>query len=118
MHRKDASIPILAVGVDDSNKILFFDCRGENTKPICTASKVHRAPVVAMAYNPAFHCVVSADESGTVEYWRPPDASAILADNAEVQVEKPDGVFNMKSATSLFEFKKVGPVAGSSTAFG
>lgn len=48
-----------------------------------------------MAYNNRFDCVVSVDESGMIEYWRP---------NGDY--EKPDGVFKYKSSTDLFEFKK------------
>ncbi|KAL8740316.1 MAG: hypothetical protein Q9190_006969 [Brigantiaea leucoxantha] len=48
-----------------------------------------------MAYNSEFDCVVSADESGMIEYWRPGGT-----------YEKPDGVFQYKSSTDLFDFKK------------
>ena len=49
-----------------------------------------------MAYNHHVDCVVSADQGGMLEYWRPSG-----------EYEKPDNVFAMKSATNLFEFKKV-----------
>jgi peptidylprolyl isomerase domain and WD repeat-containing protein 1 len=55
-----------------------------------------RKPVAAIAFNNAFDCVVSADESGMVEYWRAGDGS----------FEKPDNVFELKSSTNLFAFKK------------
>jgi peptidylprolyl isomerase domain and WD repeat-containing protein 1 len=48
-----------------------------------------------MAYNPAFDCVLSADESGMLEYWTPRN-----------NFDKPDTVFKMKSSTNLFDFKK------------
>ncbi len=49
-----------------------------------------------MAYNNAYDTIVSADEGGMVEYWRPSGT-----------YEKPDGVFEYKSSTNLFDFKKV-----------
>ena len=47
-----------------------------------------------MAFNNAYDCVISADENGMLEYWRPET------------YEKPDNVFQYKSSTNLFEFKK------------
>ncbi|KIW17794.1 hypothetical protein PV08_04989 [Exophiala spinifera] len=92
VHRR-AQAPILAVGI--GKQIHIYDGRGDSQTPIHTLSSLHRAPVVAMAYNYAFDCVVSADSSGMVEYWQPGDS-----------YEKPDSVFKMKSATNLFDFKK------------
>lgn len=48
-----------------------------------------------MAYNNLYDCVVSVDEGGMVEYWRPGG-----------NYEKPDNVYKYKSSTDLFEFKK------------
>ena len=48
-----------------------------------------------MAFNDAYNCVVSADQTGMVEYWIPDGTS-----------EKPEGVFELKSSTDLFAFKK------------
>ncbi|KIX00298.1 uncharacterized protein Z518_10437 [Rhinocladiella mackenziei CBS 650.93] len=92
VHRRGSS-PILAVGV--GKQIHIYDGRGDSQEPMHTLSSLHRAPVVAMAYNPAFDCVVSADSGGMVEYWQPGDNH-----------EKPDTVFKMKSTTNLFDFKK------------
>ncbi|KIW37144.1 uncharacterized protein PV06_10766 [Exophiala oligosperma] len=92
VHRR-AQTPLLAVGV--GKQIHIYDGRGDSQEPVHTLSSLHRAPVVAMAYNHAFDCVVSADSSGMIEYWRPGD-----------NPEKPDGVFKMKSSTNLFDFKK------------
>ncbi|KAK5943345.1 Peptidyl-prolyl cis-trans isomerase cyp15 [Knufia obscura] len=85
--------PRLAVSV--GKEIWIFDGRGENTEPLKKLGGVHRAEIVAMAYNRAFDCVVSADANGMVEYWRPRD-----------EYDKPDNVFKMKSSTNLFDFKK------------
>ena len=50
-----------------------------------------------MKYNDRFHCVVSADSSGMMEYWDP-----------EEPFELPKTVaFEYKSDTDLYEFKKV-----------
>lgn len=92
VHRRGAS-PLLSVGVGKAVEI--YDGRGDSQKPIHTLASLHRAPVVAMAYNPVFDCVVSADAGGMVEYWRPHE-----------NYEKPDNVFQIKSSTNLFDFKK------------
>ena len=57
-----------------------------------------------MAYNDSYDCVVSVDESGMIEYWTPSGS-----------YEKPDSVFEMKSTTNLFEFKKAKSVPSSLT---
>lgn len=57
-----------------------------------------------MAYNNAHDCVLSADENGMIEYWRPDGV-----------FEKPDSVFQYKSSTSLFEFKKAKSLPSSIT---
>jgi peptidylprolyl isomerase domain and WD repeat-containing protein 1 len=92
VHRR-ASSPVLAVAV--GKEINIYDTSGDLEKPRHTLKTVHRAPVVAMAYNPAFDCVISADSSGMVEYWQPRD-----------EYEKPESVFKMKASTNLFDFKK------------
>ncbi|KAJ5670811.1 uncharacterized protein N7477_006174 [Penicillium maclennaniae] len=96
VHRRGASLPLLAVTDESCNSIQVFDGRGENPQPLHTVKTIHRAPVVSLAFNDAFDCVVSADESGMVEYWRAGDGS----------FEKPDNVFALKSSTNLFAFKK------------
>ena len=49
----------------------------------------------AIAYNNTYDCAISADDNGMIEYWRPGGT-----------YEKPDNLFEYKSATDLFEFKK------------
>ena len=94
IHRRGASLPLLAVTDESSSTIHIFDGRGENPKPLHVVTTIHRTPVIAMAFNDAYDSVVSADESGMVEYWQPES------------LEKPDNVFELKSSTNLFEFKK------------
>jgi len=95
VYGRGASLPLLAVTDESSNTILIFDGRGEDNEPLYTLTSIHKKPVIAIAYNHAYDCVVSADEAGMIEYWRPSDG-----------FEKPDNVFELKSSTNLFEFKK------------
>ena len=95
VHKRGDSLPLLAISNDIDGSISIFDGRGEQQKPLIVLDKLHRKPVTAMAFNNSFDCVVSSDESGMLEYWRP-----------NGNYEKPDNVFEMKSSTSLFEFKK------------
>jgi peptidylprolyl isomerase domain and WD repeat-containing protein 1 len=92
VHRRGAT-PLLAASVGKT--IHIYDGRGGNVQPIRSLPNVHRAEVTALAYNAAYDCVVSADASGMVEYWQPGG-----------DYDKPDSVFEMKSKTNLFDFKK------------
>ena len=85
--------PVLAAAMD--RHVQIYEGRGEFSKPLHTLQALHRHRVCAMVYNLAFDCVVSADESGMVEYWRPSDT-----------FEKPNNVWQLKSSTNLFDFKK------------
>lgn len=95
VHGTGSSFPVLAVSCETDGRVMLFDGRGEKQEPVHTINGLHRKPVHTMAYNNTYDCVVSADESGMIEYWQPSGS-----------YEKPDTVFDMKSTTSLFEFKK------------
>lgn len=95
VHGPGSSGPVLAVSCEADGRIMLFDGRGEKQTPMHTFDSLHRKPVHAMAYNSVYDCVISADESGMLEYWQPSGS-----------YEKPESVFEMKSTTSLFEFKK------------
>lgn len=95
VHKKGASLPLLAVSEDKGPHIHLYDGRGEKEEPIHTVKGMHKTPVHLMAYNDAYDCVVSADTKGMVEYWRPSG-----------NYTKPPEVFEYKSSTNLFEFKK------------
>lgn len=95
VHRKGASLPLLAVSEEAKPLVHIYDGRGEREEPLHTLKGLHRSPVHLMAFNSAYDCVVSADEGGMLEYWRPSG-----------NYEKPDNVFEYKSSTNLFEFKK------------
>jgi peptidylprolyl isomerase domain and WD repeat-containing protein 1 len=104
VHGRGASFPQLAVSSEENGWIRIYDGRGDNMEPLQTLKAVHRMPVSLMVYNSAYDCVVSVDEGGMVEYWRPSGT-----------YEKPDNVWTMKSSTSLFEFKKAKCVPSSIT---
>lgn len=90
---KRGSTPLLAVAL--GKEIRIYDGQGGSQIPLHVLKTVHHASVVAMAFNHTYDCVVSADESGMLEYWRPVG-----------NFEKPANVFKMKSTTNLFDFKK------------
>jgi peptidylprolyl isomerase domain and WD repeat-containing protein 1 len=94
IHKRGASLPLLAVSDEVNHTIQIYDGRGLTEQPIHTISGLHRSVVSLMAFNDAYDCVISADENGMLEYWRPDT------------YEKPDNVFQYKSSTNLFEFKK------------
>lgn len=95
VHHRGASLPLLAVSDEVNHTIRVYDGRGENLDPVHTVSGLHRSVISLMAFNDAYDCVISTDENGMVEYWRPGG-----------NFEKPDNVFEYKSSTNLFEFKK------------
>lgn len=95
VHRRGASLPLLAVSDDVGHSINIFDGRGESQKPFHILTNLHKSTVTHIAYNNEFDCAISADENGIIEYWRPYD-----------NYEKPDNIFQYKSSTNLFEFKK------------
>lgn len=95
VHSRGASFPQLAISSEENGWIRIYDGRGENPEPLHTLKSIHKAPVSLMAYNNGFDCVVSVDQGGMVEYWRP-----------NGNFEKPDNVWSLKSSTNLFEFKK------------
>ncbi|KAI0025500.1 hypothetical protein F4780DRAFT_768315 [Xylariomycetidae sp. FL0641] len=104
VHKRGASLPLLAVSDAENPLIRIYDGRGENQAPIHTIKGLHRSVVSVMAFNDAYDCVVSADDNGMLEYWSPSS-----------NYEKPDNVFQYKSSTNLFDFKKAKSVPMSLT---
>ncbi|KAF8472807.1 peptidyl-prolyl cis-trans isomerase cypE [Kalaharituber pfeilii] len=95
VHRKGAPLPLLAISDEVNSTISIYDGRGEQHTPLHTVTNVHRKSVTLMAYNDKYDCVISVDDGGMVEYWRPSG-----------NFDKPPNVFDLKSDTNLFDFKK------------
>ncbi|CEL62551.1 peptidylprolyl isomerase domain and WD repeat-containing protein 1 [Rhizoctonia solani AG-1 IB] len=91
---------------EKSSTIRIYDGRGDGT-PLQTISSLHRAPVHLMTYTDHFDTVVSADESGFVEYWQPREPY-------EPPKDVP-GMWEFKSNTDLYEFKKTKSIPTSLT---
>lgn len=95
VHSTGASLPLLAVAETGNLDIKIYDGRGEGIEPLEVITGLHRHPVNVIAYNNRYDCVLSTDEVGMVEYWRVSGTH-----------ERPAGLFEMKSSTNLFDFKK------------
>ena len=95
VHRRGASMPLLAVSDEDKPVINIYDGSGGAQPPIHTIAGLHKSSVRAIAYNNEYDCALSADDNGMIEYWSP-----------GYSYEKPDSVFKFKSSTDLFAFKK------------
>ncbi|KAK7757812.1 Peptidyl-prolyl cis-trans isomerase cyp15 [Diatrype stigma] len=104
VHKRGASLPLLAISDDAKPLICIYDGRGETPEPVHVIKGLHRSVVSIMEFNDAYDCVVSADENGMLEYWSP-----------NANYEKPDNVFQYKSSTNLFDFKKAKSVPTSIT---
>jgi peptidylprolyl isomerase domain and WD repeat-containing protein 1 len=86
---------LLAISDEQSPNIYIFDARGEDSQPVKVLPNTHKTPVWILAYNAAFDCVLSSDSSGMIEYWTPKD-----------DYSKPESVFELKSTTNLYDFRK------------
>ncbi|KAF8713087.1 Cyclophilin type peptidyl-prolyl cis-trans isomerase/CLD, partial [Rhizoctonia solani] len=106
VHRRGQAQALLAISDEKSSTIRIYDGRGDGT-PLQTISSLHRAPVHLMTYTDHFDTVVSADESGFVEYWQPREPY-------EPPKDVP-GMWEFKSSTDLYEFKKTKSIPTSLT---
>ncbi|KAG8701653.1 hypothetical protein FRC09_005212 [Ceratobasidium sp. 395] len=106
VHRRGQAQALLAVSDEKSSTIRIYDGRGDGT-PLQTIPNLHRSPVHLMTYTDHFDTVVSADESGFVEYWQPREPY-------EPPKDIP-GMWEFKSSTDLYEFKKTKSVPTSLT---
>eukprot|EP00730_Choanoeca_flexa_P014568 TRINITY_DN6414_c0_g1_i2.p1 TRINITY_DN6414_c0_g1~~TRINITY_DN6414_c0_g1_i2.p1 ORF type:complete len:620 (+),score=157.07 TRINITY_DN6414_c0_g1_i2:2-1861(+) len=96
VHAPGAAIPLVAVGGKEDGKITIYKGTGER-EPVKELN-IHSKPIVAMEFNPIYGAVVSADESGMLEYWA-------AGDDAEYKM--PTNVaFEYKTDTDLYEFLK------------
>lgn len=94
IHRRGSADIMLAIAEENSTAIRFYDGRGDGSA-IQTITHIHREPCHILEYNEPFDCIVSADIGGMIEYWQPNEPYNL-----------PHGVFQLKSTTDLFEFKK------------
>ncbi|CAE6442967.1 unnamed protein product, partial [Rhizoctonia solani] len=106
VHRRGQAQALLAISDEKSPTIRIYDGRGDGT-PLQTIPSLHRSPVHLMTYTDHFDTVVSADESGFVEYWQPREPY-------EPPKDVP-GMWEFKSNTDLYEFKKTKSVPTSLT---
>ncbi|GJE98402.1 peptidyl-prolyl cis-trans isomerase [Phanerochaete sordida] len=97
VHKRGQAQGLLAVSDQSTGTIRLYDGRGTG-EPLETIDKLHRAPVHIMTYSDRYDCVISADESGMIEYWRP-------SEPFEPPKNVP-GLWTYKSTTDLYEFKK------------
>ncbi|KAL4402672.1 Peptidyl-prolyl cis-trans isomerase Cyp15 [Malassezia pachydermatis] len=103
VHRRGSADTVLAIAEEHSPSIHFYDGHGGN-EPLYTVDKLHKKPCHILAYNEAYDCILSADTGGMLEYWQPREPYA-----------PPPNVFQLKSSTDLFEFKKTKSVPTSIT---
>ncbi|QRV92468.1 peptidyl-prolyl cis-trans isomerase, cyclophilin-type protein [Ceratobasidium sp. AG-Ba] len=106
VHRRGQALALLAISDEKSSTIRIYDGRGDGN-PLQTIPSLHRSPVHLMTYTDHFDTVVSADESGFVEYWQPREPY-------EPPKDIP-GMWEFKSSTDLYEFKKTKSVPTSLT---
>jgi len=105
VHQPGAGQTLLAVSDVASPTIRIYDGRGDG-KPLYELDKLHRAPVHLISYTAKYDCVISADEDGFVEYWQPSEPWGLPS---------VPGLWQYKSATDLYQFKKTKSIASSIT---
>ncbi|KAJ7212087.1 hypothetical protein GGX14DRAFT_621669 [Mycena pura] len=97
VHRRGQVQGLLAVSDTATGVIRIYDGRGGDT-PLETIESLHRFPVHLMTYSDRYDTVISADEGGFMEYWRPTEPFELPKNVA--------GLWSYKSETDLYEFKK------------
>ncbi|KAF8755141.1 Cyclophilin type peptidyl-prolyl cis-trans isomerase/CLD [Rhizoctonia solani] len=102
VHRRGQAQALLAISDEKSSTIRIYDGRGDGTP-----SKPSRPSIAPLQYTDHFDTVVSADESGFVEYWQPREPY-------EPPKDVP-GMWEFKSSTDLYEFKKTKSIPTSLT---
>jgi len=95
IHKAGDPIPELAVGDTESALIRVYDGKG-SSEPI-TSLKIHSKSVSCISFSPQADIVISADESGMVEYWTGASTDYALPKNIS---------FESKVETDLYEFCK------------
>ncbi|GMK55580.1 hypothetical protein CspeluHIS016_0206360 [Cutaneotrichosporon spelunceum] len=107
VYAPGAAQALLAVSDEKSAAIRIYDGRGDGVTPLHVLDKMHRAPVHLMVLASKYDVVISADEAGFVEYWQPSEPWG--------GVPSIPGMWQYKSATDLFQFKKTRTIAASIT---
>ena len=71
VHKPGAASGLVACGEQESGTIRVYRAgdEAEAASALTATIEVHTAPVVAMCYNARHDVVLSADESGMLEYW-------------------------------------------------
>jgi len=103
VNKRSSMTSLLAISDADSSNIYIYNAR-EDATPLHALEKLHSRPVHIMTYNAAHDCVVSVDNGGMIEYWRPSG-----------DFQKPKDVFEFKSKTDLYDFKKTRSIPASLT---
>lgn len=57
-----------ATGLKSNGAIYIFSTVTLSPKPVKVLN-LHASPIVAMKYNFKYHCMISADQKGVIEYW-------------------------------------------------
>ncbi|CAG7853065.1 Peptidyl-prolyl cis-trans isomerase cyp15 Short=PPIase cyp15; AltName: Full=Cyclophilin cyp15; AltName: Full=Rotamase cyp15 [Serendipita indica DSM 11827] len=96
VHKRGQARTLLAVTEKGTGKIRIFDGRGTK-EPLHVVEKLHKTTVHVLAYADVYDTVISADESGFLEYWQPSEPFELPA---------VPGMWSYKSNTDLYEFKK------------
>ncbi|KAF8231741.1 hypothetical protein L208DRAFT_1467638 [Tricholoma matsutake] len=97
VHRRGQAQALLAVSDSASGTIRLYDGRGSSA-PLETIENLHRFPVHVMTFSDRYDTVISADEGGFVEYWKPVEPFGLPSNIP--------GLWSFKSETDLYEFKK------------
>ena len=65
------------MAISDLNgpNIYVYDVRSGSNEPMATLQSIHRAPVVALKYNPVFDTVISTDSKARMTQSTPVRAS-------------------------------------------
>jgi peptidylprolyl isomerase domain and WD repeat-containing protein 1 len=96
VHKRGRADTILAISEEGSKNIHLFDGQGGGT-PMSTIDTIHKSPCHLLTYNEPADCIISADTSGMIEYWTPSEP---------YELPKNKGLWEFKSRTDLFDFKK------------
>lgn len=96
INKRGRSDSLLAVSDEGGSSIRMYDGRGDGVA-LNVVDRIHRSPCHLMEYNERYDCIVSADTGGMVEYWSP---------NEPYHVPRDKGLWELKSKTDLYAFKK------------